>query len=258
MIPPNLSSQQPGQTAMFSPSLPTAIQQGFNPPFIGPIPGNLMTPIQANFMPMPMPTAGRPMNHRARASIAQLAAVGIPPPMGIPLTSLPPGQFPQAVPPMLMPTPQFQPRSRRAPSISTGGPPKAVLGGPSAKNRVATDPAPTLPTIAPPQKTKKAVVNIPRETIVVEGVRETPGNEGPSCREVWARVPLRPSEVPDMFDPVPPETISAELFPPEEWRSQIPPTVDVFLPGKVGLVSVSKMTKLRSSRRWLGMSTRNE
>jgi hypothetical protein len=76
MIPPNLGLQQPGQTAMFSPSLPTSIQQGFHPPFVGHIPGNVMTPVQAEFMPMPMPAAGRPINHRARASIAQLAAVG--------------------------------------------------------------------------------------------------------------------------------------------------------------------------------------
>lgn len=232
MIPPNLGSQQPGQTAMFSPSLPTSIQQGFHPPFLGPIHGNVMTPMQANFMPMPMPTAGRPLNHRARASIAQLAAVGIPPPMGVPLTPLLPGQFPQAIPPMLMPTPQFQPRSRRAPSVSTGGPPKAVLGGPGVKSRVTTEPVPTPATTAPPQKTKKVVVNIPRETITVED-EELKGDEGPSRRQVWARIPLHPSEVPETVDPTPPETTSAELFPHEEWRSQLPPTVDVFLPGKV-------------------------
>lgn len=236
MIPPNLGSQQPGQTAMFSPSLPTSIQQSFHPPFVGPIPGNVMTPMQANFMSMPMPTAGRPMNHRARASIAQLAAVGIPPPMGVPLTPLLPGQFPQGVPPMLMPTPQFQPRSRRAPSVSTGGPPKAVLGGPGAKSRATTEPVPPPTTTAPPPKTKKVIINIPRETIFVEGDEAIPGDEEPPRREIWARTPLRPSEVPEIVDPVPPETISEELFPPEEWRSQLPPTVDVFLPGKVGVV----------------------
>ena len=233
MIPPNLGSQQPGQTAMFSPSLPTSIQQGFHPPFIGPIPGSVMTPMQTNFMPMPMPTAGRPVNHRARASIAQLAAVGIPPPMGVPLTPLMPGQFPQGVPPMLMPTPQFQPRSRRAPSVSTGGPPKAILGGPGVKSRVTTETAPPPTTIAPPQKTKKVIVNIPRETIPVEGDKEAGGDGGPALREIWARIPLRPSEVPEIVGPAPPETTSAELFPPEEWRAQLPPTVDVFLPGKV-------------------------
>jgi len=235
MIPPNLSLQQPGQTAIFSPSLPTSIQQGFHPPFVGHIHGNVMTPVQAEFMPMPMLTAGRPLNHRARASIAQLAAVGVPPPMGVPLTPLLSGQFPQGVPPMLMPTPQFQPRSRRAPSVSTGGPPKAVLGGPGAKNRVTTEAAPTPVITAPPQKSKKVVVNIPRETIPVEGGEE-PGGEAPPRREIWARIPLRPSEVPEIIDPVPPETISAVLFPPENWRTQLPPTVDVFLPRKVGTI----------------------
>jgi len=157
--------------------------------------GNVMTPIRANFMPMPMPAAGRSINYRARSSIAQLAAVGILPPIGAPLTLLLPGQFPQGVPPMLMPTPQFQPRSRRAPSISAGGPPKAVLGGPGAKGRVITETAPTLTGTAPSQKTKKVVVNIPRETIPVEGDGETLGDGVAPRREIWARIPLRPSEV---------------------------------------------------------------
>jgi len=236
MIPPNLGSQQPGQTAMFSPSLPTSLQQGFHPPFFGPIPDNIMTPMQANFMPMPIPIASRPMNHRARASIAQLAAAGISHPMGVPLTPLLPGQFPQGVPPMLMPTPQFPPRSRRAPSISAGGPPKAVLGGPGAKNRVTTEPTITPTPTALPPKTKKVVVNIPLETIPVERDEETLGDEAPSRRKIWARVPLRPSEVPEIVDPVPPVATSAELFPSEEWRTQLPPTVDVFLPGEVGVI----------------------
>jgi hypothetical protein len=114
-----------------------------------------------------------------------------------------------------MQTPQFQPRSRRAPSVSTGGPPKAVLGGPGAKNRVATETASNPATVAPPQKTKKVIVNIPRETIPVEGDEEESGDDAPPRREVRARIPLRPSEVPEIVDPAPPETISAELFPPE-------------------------------------------
>jgi len=258
MIPPNLSLQQPGQTAIFSPSLPTSIQQGFHPPFMGPIPGNVMTPVQAEFIPMPIPTAGRPINHRARASIAQLAAAGVPPPIGVPLTPLLVGHFPQGIPPMLMPTPQFQPRSRRAPSVSTGGPPKAVLGGPGAKNRVTTETVPIpATTIAPPPKTKKVVVNIPRETIPVEDAEES-GDEVPPRRENWARVPLQPLEIPKIVDPAPPEAISAELFPPEIWRTQLPPTVDVFLPRKVGLIWSLLMAKLRFPRRPLGIYTRNE
>lgn len=259
MIPPNLGIQQPGQTAIFSPSLPTSIQQGFHPPFIGHIPGHTMTPIQAEFIPMPMPTAGRPINHRARASIAQLAAAGVPPPMGVPLTPLLAGQFPQGIPPMLMSTPQFQPRSRRAPSVSTGGPPKAVLGGPGAKNRVTTEAVPIpATTIAPPPKAKKVIVNIPRETISIEGDEEESSDEAPPRRENWARIPLGPSEVPEIVNPAPPEAISAESFPPEIWRTQLPPTVDVFLPRKVGLIWSLLMTKLRFLRRPLGMYTRNE
>lgn len=253
MIPPNLCLQQPGQAVMFSPSLPTVIQQGFGPPFVGPIHGNVMTPMQANFMPT-LPIAGRPINHRARASIAQLAAAGIPPPIGPPLTPLLPGQFPPGVPPMLMQPPQFQPRSRRAPSVSTGGPPKAVLGGPGAKNRVTTDTAPTPIAVAPPQKIKKVIVNIPRETIKTgEGVQ---GDDELPRREIWSRVPLRASEIPETVDLAPPEATSVELFPPEEWRSRMPPTIDVFLPGKVCNL-ILPVTKLRFRRRLLGTSTRN-
>ena len=258
MIPPNLGFQQPSQAAMFSPSLPPAIQHVFNPPFVGPVPGNVMTPMQTNFMPT-LPTGGRPINHRARASIAQLAAAGIPPPIGIPLTPLLPGPFPQGLPPMLMQTPHFQPRSRRAPSVSTGGPPKAVLGGPGAKNRVITDTAPTPTITAPPQKTKKAAVNIPRETIPAKGDGDTRSNEEPTRREIWARVPLRPSEVPEVVDTIPPETFSVELFPLEAeiWRNKVPPTVDVFLPGKVCDL-IFPVTKLKFHHRSLGTSTRNE
>jgi len=260
MIPLNLGTQQPGQTAMFSPSLPTSIQQGFHPPFVGHIHGNIMTPIQPNFMPIPMPTVGRPINHRARASIAQLAAVGIPPPMGVPLTPLLPGQFPQGIPPMLIPTPtpQFQPRSRRAPSVSTGGPPKAVLGGPGVKSRVTTETAPTPTTTAPTQKTKKVLINIPRETIPAEGDEGTRGGKELPCREIWARIPLRPSEVPEIVDLAPPETTSAELFPSEEWRTQLPTTVDVFLPGKVRATQSILTMKLKFCCRLPGTSTRNE
>ena len=257
MIPPNLGSQQPNQTSMFSPSLPTAIQQGFNPPFVGPIPGNVMTPMQANFMPT-LPTAGRPINHRAHASIAQLAVAGLPPPIGIPLTPLLPGQFPQGIPPMLMHAPPFQPRSRRAPSVSTGGPPKAVLGGPGAKNRVTIDAAPTPVITAPIQKAKKVVVNIPRETIPPKEDEGTQDDEEPPRREIWARTPLRPSEIPQVVDTVPPEATSACLFPSEEWRNKLPPTVDVFLPGKVCDLMIFTMTKLRFRHRLLGTSTKNE
>jgi hypothetical protein len=107
------------------------------------------------------------------------------------------------------------------------------LGGPGSKGRVTTETAPTPTIIAPPQKTKKVVVNIPRETVPLEGDEEPKGDEEPPRREIWARIPLRPSEVPEAVDPAPPDATSAELFPPEEWRTQLPPTVDVFLPGKV-------------------------
>ena len=72
--------------------------------------------------------------------------------------------------------------------------------------------------------------------IPAEGDEEKPTDEAPPRRESWARIPLRPSEEPEIVDPVPPETISTESFPAENWRTHLPSTVDVFLPGKVGVV----------------------
>jgi hypothetical protein len=80
----------------------------------------------------------------------------------------------------------------------------------------------------------RCAASIPRETIPVEGVEEESGDNAPQRRRVLTRILLRPSEVPEIVDPAPPETISAELFPPENWRAQLPPTMDVFLPRKVG------------------------
>jgi hypothetical protein len=124
--------------------------------------------------------------------------------------------------PMLPPQP-FVPRSKRAPSISIGGPPKAVLGGPQRK--VSPMPVVAAPAPAPVVKQKKIVVNIPKET-VQEGDEK-------GTRPSWARTPLLLSEVPKYGEIPPPEVLSGESFPPDAWRNSIPPTVDVFLPGKV-------------------------
>jgi hypothetical protein len=232
MIPPSLNSQQPisfENQAMYSPSLPTTIQQSMHPPWsLGPT-MSLQTPLQQMFAPVPPGAPGRSISHRGHASIAHLAAAGIRPPIGIPMTPLGQGQFPAgSLPTMMLPGQQFLNRSRRAPSISTGGPPKAVLGGPAAKNRVSSDIiTPPVRPIAPP-KAKKVVVNFPRETIPVEG-------NGQSCREPWARTPLHPSEVQEIVDPEPPEAITLPVYPADQWRYKVPDTVDVFLPGRVSI-----------------------
>ena len=242
-IPPSLNSQQPMSFAenvpMFSPALPTSIQQGMHPPFNmnGP-PHPLQTPMQPNFFP-PQPGApGRPM-HRSHPSVMQLAAAGILPPPGMPMTPLGPipttpfGQgFPQQMVPGLSPfPPPFVPRSKRSASMSVGGPPKAVLGGPQRK----VSPMPPTPAVAAaaaapaPQKQKKIVVNLPKETVPGEG-------DEPPTRASFARMPLVQSEIPVQDDVRYPETSSVELYPPDSWRYHLPPTVDVFLPGKVCVI----------------------
>ncbi|GJE94258.1 hypothetical protein PsYK624_104270 [Phanerochaete sordida] len=230
-IPPAVGQQQPfvfGDNApAFSPSLPTAINVGAHNTF--PVPYHqlpLQTPMQTQFFPRPPP--GAPMrpgpgmhHHRAQPSMAQLAAAGILPPPGMPMTPLGQVGFPNPMVPPPPPQP-FVPRSKRTQSVATGGPPKAVLGGPQRK--VSPKPVIVAAVAAPPPKAKKIAVNLPKET-VQEG-------EEKGTRQSWARTPLPLSEVVSHGDVPPPELISAEAFPSDAWRNSIPPTVDVFLPGK--------------------------
>ncbi|KAI0770961.1 hypothetical protein BD413DRAFT_554018 [Trametes elegans] len=234
-IPPSLNAQQPmsfGDNApLFSPALPTSIQQGMHPPFGFGGQGNpLQTPMQPGFFP-PQPNApGRPPMHRSHPSVMQLAAAGILPPPGMPMTPLTPlGQngFPPQVVPGLAPYAHpFVPRSKRSSSMSVGGPPKAVLGGPQRKVSPLPPSAAATPAAPPAPKPKKVIVSFPRETISGEG------DEQPK-RALFARTPLPPSEVPVQPDIKPPETTTVELYPSDSWRYHLPPTVDVFLPGKV-------------------------
>lgn len=230
-IPPSLNSQQPMSFAdhppLFSPALPTSIQQGMHPPFAmnGQV-HPLQTPMQANFFPPPPPGApGRPL-HRSHPSVMQLAAAGILPPPGMPMTPLGQAGFPQPMVPGLAPyAPPFVPRSKRSASMSVGGPPKAVLGGPQRKVSPMPVPVATAAVVAP-QKPKKVIVNLPHETIPGEG------DEPPTCA-TFARMPLATSEIPVQSALRHPETSTVELYPPDSWRNHLPPTVDVFLPGKV-------------------------
>ena len=150
------------------------------------------------------------------------------------MTPLGQGGFPQPMVPGLAPfAPPFVPRSKRSASVSVGGPPKAVLGGPQRK----VSPMPATPAAAAasapatqPQKQKKVIVNLPRETVPGEG-------DEPPMRASFARMPLVESEIPVQDDVRYPETSTVELYPPDSWRYHLPSTVDVFLPGKVCDVS---------------------
>ncbi|KAF9242374.1 hypothetical protein BU15DRAFT_86932 [Melanogaster broomeanus] len=216
-IPPSLNMQQPfdGRQAMFSPGLPTSLQQSYHPPpfQIAPLP--LQTPMQTFFPQQPPNAPGRPTyhHHKGHSSIAHFP--GFPPQSAIPITPL--GQGFPMMPPFGQP---FIPRNRRTLSVSAGGPPKAPLGGPGRKHS-------PLPPPPPPaaQKGKKVVVNLPVETI--------PGAEDqPPARHSWARTPM-PTTSHDEPEVSPPEIGSVEAYPPDGWRYSVPNTIDVFLPGKV-------------------------
>jgi hypothetical protein len=232
--PVSLTMQQPigfdsrSQT-MFSPSLPTSIQQGFHPPY--PMNGQsaLQTPMQPMFPPQPPGAPGRPSyaQHRVgQVSIAQLAAAGIHPPN--PMTPLGQG-FPSQVPPGMSfggPGPGFQ-RNRRTPSVSLGGPPKAVLGGPNRK----VSPLPPAATEVPPPtaatRGKKMVVKFPQETVFGDD------KDLVVTRAPWARSPLPLAEVPEQLVLRPPDLVTAEAYPTDPDRYDLPKTLGIFLPGKV-------------------------
>jgi len=196
---------------LFSPSMPTAI------PF-------LHTPMQPFFSQPPIPGAPpRPTHHPNQASI-QLAAAGIHPPNYItPVT----GHFPRPSLALAQPHP-FPGRNRR--QLSIGGPPKAVLGGPARK----LSPLPPTSAVASlsnttvsivPEKKKKHIVNLPKETVHGEH------QDSPVTRPDWARSPS-PHEFSD--EPViPAQVTTADIYPPDKYRIELPTTIDVYLPGKV-------------------------
>lgn len=210
----------------------------------------MQTPMQPFFNPQMVPPGAPGRGHRAAQSIAQLAAVGIHPPFAAvtPMGGHFPRQsmsgFPGAVPPHN----PFPNRNRR--QLSIGGPPKAILGGPQRK--LSPNPLPG-PSSAPsagvsgsttpagaasvnPVKAKKITVNLPKETIPSE-------EEGVAATlAVFARIPLRPEEVVEDTNVRYPELTTCEEFPPEQFRHEIPSTVDVFLPGKVRDVTHSVIT----------------
>ncbi|KAG8220233.1 hypothetical protein J3R82DRAFT_1272 [Butyriboletus roseoflavus] len=216
-MPPLLHMQQgfDGRQPMFSPGLPTSIQQSYHPPPFQIAPPTLQTPMQP-FFPPPPNVPGRPtyQHHRGHSSVAHIPS--FPPPTAIPITPLHQG-FPMVASPFGQP---FIPSNRRAPSVSIGGPPKAPLGGPGRKHSPLPPPPP-----APAPKGKKLMVNLPVETI--------PGTEDqPTSRPPWARTPM-PTTTHEEPVVIFPEVTTADPYPPDNWRRNIPDTVDVFLPGRV-------------------------
>lgn len=229
-IAQNLNMQQPmggPNQALYSPALPTSLQQSFHPAF--PMGNPLQTPMQPFFAPQMPGAPGRPSHHAHQASI-QLAAAGIHPPNLItpvathfprPSMMLGPGGQPQP------PSHPFPNRNRR--QLSIGGPPKAVLGGPARKVSPmpgSVSPAPSTAAAPIPQKTKKVIVNLPKETPVSDASE-------PATRPSWARSPLANEFVFIDVPIIPVDTTTAESYPSDAWRLELPNSIDVYLPGKV-------------------------
>ncbi|KAJ7356656.1 hypothetical protein DFH08DRAFT_735599 [Mycena albidolilacea] len=223
-IPPQQLAQFGGQP-MFSPALPTALHGGMLPQF------PLHTPMQPFFNPQVpgAPARPRPTHRAGSASLASYtpsSAFPMTPGGGhFPRPSLMMGQaFPGPVPG----GPPFLGRNRRQPSI--GGPPKAVLGGPARKvSPMPPVPAPTLPAV----KAKKVVIKLPNESPKDEDGKPL---EKPS----WARIPY---ETPFVYQEVQipeAELTTAEPYPSDDWRLEMPSTIDVFLPGKRAWQDIKK------------------
>ncbi|KLO11282.1 hypothetical protein SCHPADRAFT_479122 [Schizopora paradoxa] len=225
-IPPFLNAQLANSVdprTMYSPALATASQASFPIPFNGNM--HMQTPMQASFF---QNAQGRPphLGHRpGSASVAHF------PPHGmhganVPMTPLGQAGFPQAMTgghPGHGNAP-FIPRSRRTPSM-IGGPPKALLGGP---NRKPSPLPPAQQVIQEKLKAKKVLVKIPKES----QVEEADENGASSSKSLWSRTPATPSTSLNEVEIVVPETISGNVYPEESLTRFLPPTVDVFLPGK--------------------------
>jgi hypothetical protein len=119
--------------------------------------------------------------------------------------------------------------------MSLGGPPKAVLGGP---NRKVSPLPPAAAELTPATycKGKKVIVKFPRETVVGDDI------EQPITRPLWARTPLPLADVPDQPNAKPPQLTTAEVYLSDSERYDLPSTLDVFLPGKVGRLSSDSLS----------------
>ncbi|KAI9451537.1 hypothetical protein F5148DRAFT_1290056 [Russula earlei] len=211
-------NQVHSQGPLYSPAIQTAFHQTFPPAF--PPPSLLQTPIQPSFFLPPSTLNPRPsyQGHRPQPSAA-LAAAGILPPPGVPLPTLQHNQFSPAVFAGSQ-FPSFQPRNRRQPSVSAGGPPKALLGGAGKNYRPPSPTAVALATAtAQVQKGKRAIVNLPRETIS--------GVDGePSTRSRFARTPVPLHLVPPQQSTSYPDVLSATIYPEDSLRLNIPNAID--------------------------------
>jgi hypothetical protein len=213
-------------SATSHPSLPSAVQQTFTPPTL-----HVQQPsIQASFTnPFHSPITHTPSfrgRHRQNASVAQFS-LNSPAPHH-------PGSFQPALPPFPQsPGPSTFLKSRRTASISLGGPPKALLGGPQRKPSPLAGQQPPesaktgdLPATQLPRK--KVVVNLPEESgpiIYEDKAYQTPP---------WTRRPLpyqqSTSQAPfsEPFD-----IDTREIYPTQEMRQHMKAPFKILLPSQV-------------------------
>lgn len=82
---------------------------------------------------------------------------------------------------------------------------------------------------APTQTRKRIRLNLPKETVfTVDG-----DGRRLRSRSLFARTPIPPRLIPPQLPVPPPDVISADIYPPDSLRVEIPPTIDVSLPGRV-------------------------
>ena len=124
-------------------------------------------------------------------------------------------------------------KSRRTASVSIGGPPKALLGGPQRKLSPLPGVTQASAVQTPPLSdakfvTKKVNVRMPAENARMEG-----DDDESRQLSLWIRQPVR-QEPPLPSDPglhLYPH--SQEVFPPFDHCRFMPPTFEVFLPNQV-------------------------
>lgn len=100
--------------------------------------------------------------------------------------------------------------------------------------------APHIPLVqrqiapTPNRRLKKIRLNLPKETVFF-GVGD---GRFPLTRSHFARTPIPPRLVPSQPPVLPPDVVSADIYPPDGLRVEIPDTINVSLPGRVSAWSL--------------------
>ena len=85
--------------------------------------------------------------------------------------------------------------------------------------------------MATAEKKKKLVVNLPKETLQDEKGQLV-------TRPEWARQPLPNQGNYGHIHDILAHVTTAEIYPPDAWRAELPDIIDVYLPGKVSIILI--------------------